>query len=157
MEGWWATPGYESVHYPDVVHHFAVAVEIELRERVFRPFLEEAKKSREILQSVQQGKGKRAERWQKWLKNVDFKGSLGEMFEELDPSRKCNLLPWQKLQDCLQGHHADLTNGFWSLKTDRLTDLRNPAVHRTQSESKADALEACRLCQAFLTALLSNA
>jgi len=108
------------------------------------------------LQSVLQRKDERAKRWRRWPEGIDFKGTLGDMLQELGPSKKCNLPPWQKLQDWLQGHHADLKNGFWSLKTDRLPDLRNPAVHRTHPQSKAEALEACRVCQAFLTALLSK-
>jgi len=153
---WWATPGYESVHYPGVVRHFSVAVEIELRERLFRPFIEEAKKSGLLLKSIGQRTDKRAERWRAWLERADFKSPLGDMLQELDPSKSSNLQPWRELQDRSHREHANLMNRFGLLRTDRLTNLRNPAVHRTQPQSKADALEACRLCQAFLTALLSK-
>lgn len=78
------------------------------------------------------------------------------MLWELDPSKGADLRPWHVLQSWLENGFATLKKSFGLLHTDRLTKLRNPAVHRDKPITRYDALEACRLCQGFLTALLSG-
>lgn len=153
---WWATvpAGYDSVYYPAVIRHFALAVEIELRETVFRPVIERVKKEAHLVQAIVRRKDRRADCWQEWLRNGKI--SLGQMLIEVNPSRTRDLQPWDKLQDRAARRFLGVRRQFGLLEADKLLEFRNPAAHRTEPLSKKDAIAASAVCVKFLTAMLSS-
>jgi tetratricopeptide (TPR) repeat protein len=151
----WATGAWllsaDMPHPPDVAAQcFSWAVERELRSAVFAAFAEHTKKHPGLLDSDTDERTKIFSRYLKGYPNI----TLGQMLTTLEGALRWQSHLTTQLAQWLKSEHPQLLSKLPGLHTDRISELRNRAVHGVpQTITTAEAQEMATLCQGLISAL----
>jgi tetratricopeptide (TPR) repeat protein len=135
---------------------FGLAVECELRERLYLPFREQIKRLPHVMNSAKEGLKDEATRELCRFLIDDRHLTLGPMLNAIDASRCRPRLEFLKeLSRYLEKDFANLVKNFPLLKWKRLNQLYNSSKHELGG-LKTEAEEMHSLCRRFLSCLTGS-
>jgi len=142
---WWRQPAADFIEL--AAARFSRAVERELLERVFRPFV---RSSGVRPPEKQHGMSKSDQVWRRMVQRQE--GSLGDLLWELVRAKNPASAISKAFSQWLNGGFQSLALGISEDDAGRLGDYRTPAVHATRRTlGRADAEDMWRRCQQLLT------